>query len=410
MQSGEVPSHTNGNYFHRYLNYAVSLLDNYHGNEPFHLYLKKYFSVNKKHGSKDRKIISSLCYDFFRLGFGVSSVISIEEKLLLATFLIENNSSFILQKLKPDWNEKIQLSLSEKIKTVKNIFTAANIFPFNNELSDEINIDQFNLSFLTQPKLFIRIRPGQQKLVFDKLKTANISFEKLNNSCLAFSNNEKVSDVLLIDKEAVIQDYNSQKTLNLLASYIEYPTSSISIWDCCAASGGKAILAHDLLKDIKLTVSDTRKNILQNLKLRFEKAGIKNYTSFIADLSGSPPPESFSRPFGRINGRPPFDLIIADVPCSGSGTWARTPEQLSFFDKKEIKRYTELQQKIVLNAVPYLKENGFLLYITCSVFKRENEENVIFIQEKTGLQLVKAEYLKGSEMQADTLFVALFKK
>ncbi len=58
----------------------------------------------------------------------------------------------------------------------------------------------------------------------------------------------------------------------------------------------------------------------------------------------------------------------------------------------------------------YLKENGFLLYITCSVFKRENEENVSFIQQQIDLQLIKAEYLKGYEMQADTLFVALFKK
>ncbi|HSN10099.1 MAG TPA: hypothetical protein VLS85_13760 [Hanamia sp.] len=402
MQSGEFPSRTDGNYFHRYLNYAVYLLDNYHGYEPFHLYLKKYFSANKKHGSKDRKQISSLCYNYFRLGFGVSLAISIEEKLLLATFLIENEPSAILQNLKPVWNEKIHLSLSEKIETVKTIFTAETIFPFNNELGNEINIDQFNLSFLTQPKLYIRIRPGRQKLVFDKLKNANISFEKLNDSCLAFSNNEKVTDVLAIDKEAVIQDYNSQKTEDLLLKQSGISNSGISVWDCCSASGGKAILANDLFKDVKLTVSDTRKNILQNLKLRFEKAGIKSYISFIADLSVSTPLE-------EIKGWPPFDLIIADVPCSGSGTWARTPEQLSFFNRKEIKRYAELQQKIVANAVQYLKENGFLLYITCSVFKKENEENVTCIQEKTGLQLLKTGYLKGYEMQADTLFVALFK-
>lgn len=401
MNNGEVSSDRNGNYFHRYLNYAVSLLDNYRVKEPFHLYLKKYFSANKKHGSSDRKQISSLCYNYFRLGFGVSPVISIEEKLLLATFLIENKSSAILQNLKPEWSEKIHLSLSEKIETVKNIFTVENVFSFNSELSNEISIDLFNLSFLKQPKLYIRIRPGRQKLVFDKLKTVNVSFEILNDRCLAFSNNEKVSDVLVIDKEAVIQDYNSQKTEDLLLKESVIAHSGISVWDCCAASGGKSILAFDLFRPAKLTVSDTRINILQNLKFRFEKAGIKNYTSFIADIS-------LSKPLKQI--KEPFDLIIADVPCSGSGTWARTPEQLSFFYKKEIKRYAELQQKIVLNAVQYLKNDGFLLYITCSVFKKENEENLIFIQEKTGLQLVKAEYLKGYEMLADTLFVALFKK
>lgn len=401
MNNGDTSSVTKGNHVHRYLNYAFSLLDNYHGNEPFHLYLKKYFSANKKHGSRDRKQISSLCYHYFRLGFGVSPTLDVTEKLLLATFLLEKKSSAILGNLKPEWNEKIHLNLSEKIKIVKNIFTAENIFPFNSELSDEINTDQFSLSFLRQPKLFIRIRPGQQKLVFEKLKNHPISFEKLNDNCLAFSNNEKVSDVLKIDKEAVIQDYNSQKTEDILLSQGGLANSGISVWDCCAASGGKAILAHDLFRNIKLTVSDTRKNIMKNLVDRFTKAGIENYQFFIADLSMSPPVVA-------IKGR--FDLIIADVPCSGSGTWARTPERLSFFIRKELKRYSELQKKIVLNAVQYLKENGSLLYITCSVFKRENEENVIFIQEKTGLQLVKTEYLKGFELKADTLFVALFKK
>jgi len=232
-------------------------------------------------------------------------------------------------------------------------------------------------------------------------KSSNISFEKLNERCLAFSNNEKISNHLSIDKDVVIQDYSSQHAEDLLKEQLPVEGSKICLWDCCAASGGKSILAKDILKNIELTVSDTRKSILENLKFRFENAGILNYTSFIADLS-------VSRPLKHINKF--FDTIIADVPCSGSGTWGRTPEQLSFFDKKEIKRYAELQQKIVTNALRYLKEDGLLLYITCSVFKKENEENVTFIQQHSNLQLIKSEYLKGYEIQADTLFVALFKK
>ena len=104
------------------------------------------------------------------------------------------------------------------------------------------------------------------------------------------------------------------------------------------------------------------------------------------------------------------DLIIADVPCTGSGTWARTPEQLHFSHKKDIDKYAALQKKIIENALPHLKINGHFLFITCSVFKKENEENVAFIQQKFQLNLLKMEYLKGYEIQADTLFVALFKK
>lgn len=389
------------NYAHRYLNYANSILERYDGKEPFHLYLKKYFSLNKKHGSRDRKIISSLCYNSFRLGMAVSSEIAFIERFLLATFLIEQKASKILTELKPEWNEMIEENLLAKIDLVKDIFNPSGIFPFNDELSNEINRGLFNLSFLIQPKLFVRIRPGKGKAVLAKLEKTNIFFERLNDNCFAFSNSEKISNLFLIDEEVVIQDYNSQQTEDLLKQEWKKPEEIFLLWDCCAASGGKSILAHDLFKGVRLTVSDTRKNILQNLRLRFQQAGIVNYTSFIADLAAALPLEKIEKP---------FDVIVADVPCSGSGTWARTPEQLLFFAREEINRYAKLQREIVMNAFQYLKSDGYLLYITCSVFKKENEENVVFFIEETGLSLIKSQYLKGYEIQADTLFVALFKK
>jgi len=382
------------------LNYVIAILEKYNGAEPLHLYLKKYFSAHKKHGSKDRKQITSLCYNYFRVGRAVTPSIHLSEKLLVATFLIEKKPSALLKQLKPSWNEKIHQDISVKIQMVRDVFSVEKIFSFADELSKQINMHNFCLAFLIQPKLFIRIRRGYKQVVFDKLKSAQISFEKINEHCLAFSNNEKVSDIINIDKEAVIQDCNSQQTLNL-TSYIKHQTSDISVWDCCAASGGKSILAFDLLKNIKLTVSDTRKNILENLKNRFAKAGIKKYDSFVADLSN---------PLLQKNILSKQDLVIADVPCSGSGTWARTPEQLHFFSEKKIEEYAMLQQKIVANAIEYLKENGYLLYITCSVFKKENEENAAFFEKNLRLQLIKYEYLEGYEMQADTLFAALFKK
>jgi 16S rRNA (cytosine967-C5)-methyltransferase len=238
-------------------------------------------------------------------------------------------------------------------------------------------------------------------MVFQKLKKAGISFDILDSDCLSFANSENVNRVLRLNDEAVIQDYNSQQTLAILKNEITDKFKIFSVWDCCAASGGKSILAYDLFRNIDITVSDTRKSILQNLDDRFHKAGITNYSSFVADLSVSGSAKAIQNS---------FDVIIADVPCSGSGTWARTPEQLLFFQQNEIEKYALLQRQIVMNAMPFLKPNGYLLYITCSVFKKENEENVAFFTEKNTFRLIKSEYLKGYEVQADTLFVALFKK
>lgn len=399
MKNGEVNPEEKGNHFHRYLNYAEAILQEYNGAEPFHLFIRKYFSANKKHGSKDRRIIASLCYDYFRVSHAVSPSVDLKAKLLLATFLVERKPSLILQNLKPTWNNLIHLDIQSKIEKVKDVFFQKNIFPFPDELSEELNFEKFSLSFLIQPKLFIRIRPGNEDAVLDELISANIPFEKVKENCLAFPNNEKLSELINIDKEAVIQDLNSQQTLIPLLSNLKDPAHNFFVWDCCAASGGKSILAFDLLKNVQLTVSDTRKNILDNLKNRFIEAGIKNYYSFVADLS-TPVPENFLQK---------QDIIIADVPCSGSGTWSRTPEQLHFFQRQKIMDYSDLQKKIVKNAVKFLKENGFLLYITCSVFEKENEENLHFFQSDLKLELVQSQYFKGYELQADTLFSALLK-
>jgi 16S rRNA (cytosine967-C5)-methyltransferase len=393
-----VSSKQGSNHLLRYLQYSELIISSYKGNEPFNFFLKKYFHVNKKHGSRDRKIISSLCYHYFRLGFGVRRGENFQQKLLLSIFLCENQFSSFLESFQPAWNFLIEQAIIDKLNLVKEKFSIEQISPFHHELSNEIDFYKYSLSFLIQPELFIRIRPGFNATVFDKLTKAGFLFQKLDEECLAFANNEKVSDVIDMDKEAVVQDYNSQQTIHFLRNRIDQ-VDNISIWDCCAGSGGKSILAYDSFKNSQLTVSDKRKSILENLRLRLKKAGIKNYELILADLE---------KPV-TIAGSG-FDLIIADVPCSGSGTWSRTPEQLTFFNRNEIDKYQSLQKKIVENALPHLKNNGHLLYITCSVFKKENEDNVTFIQDKFQLKLLDMQYLKGYEMRADTLFVALFKK
>jgi 16S rRNA (cytosine967-C5)-methyltransferase len=69
-----------------------------------------------------------------------------------------------------------------------------------------------------------------------------------------------------------------------------------------------------------------------------------------------------------------------------------------------------LQKKIVNNIIPYIAENGYLLYITCSVFKEENEEMASFIKNNSNLELIKMELLKGYDVKADSMFAALLRK
>lgn len=383
--------------FQSYLNSTVTILRSYNGNEPFHLYVKKYFSANKKFGSRDRKQITSLCYNYFRLGNAVKNI-PIEERIVLATFLCENRSTEFLEVIKPEWNDVIELSLKEKFSVVSLQFSIQNIFPYKYELSEGIDAEKFNASFLIQPDLFLRVRPGNNKRVTGKLAGAGLQYRLINENCISLPNSSKINDVLELDKEAVVQDYNSQRVGEFIQLQTKKDKRQPTIWDCCAASGGKSIMAYDINPNIELTVSDKRESILENLKKRFATAGVKKYHAFIADLSTGDWQKETKR----------FDLIICDAPCTGSGTWARTPEQLYYFKKDAIKKYAALQKKILENVVPHVKPGAELLYITCSVFKKENEDVVAYIKEKFKLKLKEMKILAGYESKYDTMFAALF--
>ena len=314
--------------------------------------------------------------------------------------MCSEKTSEALQSLKPEWNEEVGISIKDKCKIFSIEYSALNLFPLLNELSDGIDKELFNLSHLHQPDLFIRIRPGYNDSVINKLEESAINYSMPAADCIAIPNTTKIDTILTINKEAVIQDYSSQRVSELLTLAKEHSKFPIKVWDCCAASGGKSILANDVLKDIELTVSDLRESIIINLKKRFKEAGISLYKSFIADLV-----KPVIKPAADK-----YQIIIADVPCTGSGTWGRTPEQLRYFEEKAINDYSELQKKIVGNLIPYLEKNGCLLYITCSVFRKENEEMIQLLQEEYPLELVTMKVLKGYAMKADTMFAALLVK
>jgi 16S rRNA (cytosine967-C5)-methyltransferase len=380
-----------------FVNSAVTVINDYTGDEPFASFIKKYFAKHKKHGSKDRKQISHLCYCYFRLGKALNDI-PVAEGILIALFLCSSQSNEILQELRPEWNEKIHLPVEEKCSMFNVQCSILNLFPFADKLSEGIETEQFVFSHLTQPDLFLRLRQGKEISVKQKLKKAGISFEQITNACIALPNSSGIDDIVELNKEVVVQDYSSQR----ISEFLSLPVANrpLSVWDCCAASGGKSIMLYDLDPTINLTVSDIRESILANLRKRFNEAGIRKYQSFTGDVTK---PVLYAK--GQI-----FNLIICDAPCSGSGTWGRTPEQLNYFEKTKIDHYASLQRKIVSNAIPHLKPGGYFLYITCSVFKKENEEVVGSIEKGFGLHLVKMDVLKGYDMKADTMFAALLQK
>jgi 16S rRNA (cytosine967-C5)-methyltransferase len=378
-------------------NTAITILQGYNGSLPFHHYIKQFFNTHKKYGSKDRKQITNLCYQYFRLGHALPNL-GVKEKILMGAFLCQQQPSPLLAYLRPDLNDLIHIPIKEKLEWLQ--LQPNDIFPFRDALGPTVDAQAFTLSLLVQPLLFLRFRPGKEQKVTQKLTAAGIAFTIVDASCIALPNAAKVDAVLKLNEEAVVQDASSQQVGDFFMQYQpavatgQYP----AVWDCCAASGGKSIMLHDVVKGrCQLTVTDIRSSILQNLSQRFQQAGILRYNSFVADLSAAAP------------GNHAYDAIICDAPCSGSGTWARTPEQLCFFNPQKIAEYAQLQRQIITNATPQLKPGGIFYYITCSVFTQENEDNVAFMQ-KQGLELLQQQLIQGWDRQADSMFVAVLKR
>src|SRR5258706_5061990 len=171
--------------YHSYLNSAVQIVNQYNGNEPFVSFLKKYFSADKKYGSKDRKQISHLCYCYFRMG-KMKMDLPVNERILAGLFLCSSQSNEVLQQLKPGWDREISLPVKQKLSFLSVARYTKDIFQFANELSSDIVKEEFILSHLKQPDFFLRLRPGKEKSVKVKLKNAGIDFKIISKNGIAF--------------------------------------------------------------------------------------------------------------------------------------------------------------------------------------------------------------------------------
>jgi len=374
------------------------ILKEYDGSQPLHRFLVGYFKANKQMGSSDRRWASRYLYSFFRIGKALPGL-TIQERLAVGDFLCNTSSSLVLQSMHQDWAEQVSLPVVAKIVLIKDRypdFDLEAVFPFQEACSEGIDRQQFLESFFTQPDLFIRVKAKHSAEIHTALTAAGVHVKELSETIFALPNGTKLGHILPNTKHYQVQDLSSQRT----GKYFQ-PKPHEYWWDCCAASGGKSLLLHEMEPKVQLLVSDVRENSLNNLDERFQEAGIHKYQKKVLDLLIDN--EQHLHHYE-------FDGIILDAPCSGSGTWGRTPEMLYYFDEHKVKQFTGLQKTIAGNVLKYLKPGQPLIYITCSVFAAENEQVVDHLQKHHGLQLESMEVVKGYHEKADTMFVARLRK
>jgi len=160
------------------------------------------------------------------------------------------------------------------------------------------------------------------------------------------------------------------------------------VWDCCAAPGGKALIMALRLSNAEILATDENARRLALMAARFRRyAFARQVKCSVADASAVLP-ESLQDAY--------FDLILCDVPCSGTGTLARNPEIRLRLQPQDLARQSIRQRAILSGALRRLAPGGRLVYSTCSLEAEENELVVKAVTQNAGLRLIPVESLIAS--------------
>ena len=144
------------------------------------------------------------------------------------------------------------------------------------------------------------------------------------------------------------------------------------VWDCCAAPGGKTLMLARRLAGAEVVASDVSARRLAQMEARLRRYAYAERVEFaVADAADAKGVEG------------DFDLILCDVPCSGTGTLAENPEIRHRLKVEDLARQAKRQREILTGALQRLRPGGRMVYSTCSL-EREECEDVVEVIAKTG--------------------------
>jgi 16S rRNA (cytosine967-C5)-methyltransferase len=135
------------------------------------------------------------------------------------------------------------------------------------------------------------------------------------------------------------------------------------VWDCCAAPGGKTLILAMREPEAEIFATDVSTKRTAQMQSRMKRSSVaEKVKCFVLDAA-----------VPVLKNDEKFDLILCDVPCSGTGTLAENPEIRHRLKPEEFTRQSDRQKLILKGALSRLAEGGRLVYSTCSLEPEENE-------------------------------------
>ncbi len=190
-----------------------------------------------------------------------------------------------------------------------------------------------------------------------------------------------------------VQDEGSQ----LLAYLLDVAPGEL-VLDYCSGSGGKTLAFAPAMENKgQIFLHDIRPHALMECKKRLRRAGIQNSQIIQAE----------DAKLKKMKKK--MDWVLADVPCSGTGTLRRNPDMKWKFDDEMVPRLVGLQRQIFEKAFSYVKPGGKIVYGTCSLLKEENQQQVEHFLATYDLELLEEPFQTlPSKGGMDGFFAAKF--
>ncbi len=367
---------------------AQALTEVFEGGKHADRMIDKYLRTNRKWGARDRKFFAEGVYEIVRHKRKIQFLVESEDLwamigayLVTKGFEIPNRMEFdsvdvtrVQNRNKyakppeveysfPDWlNELGKTEFADDwVPLMKSLNQPAEVFLRTNGLK------------ITPEKLIKELRA--EEIEADRVKSDAFEFA----SCLKLKERKNVFITQAFKKGGFeMQDAASQ----LVAPLLQVEPGH-RVVDACAGAGGKSLhIAAMMQNKGKIIAMDIHDWKLKDLRERCSRAGVDILETKLIDSN---------KTVKRLENS--FDRVLLDVPCSGLGVIRRNPDTKWKLTMEEIERLQVLQKEIISKYSEMCKVGGLMVYATCSILHRENEEQVKWF--------LNSEYGKGWDLQKE---------
>ena len=334
--------------------------------------INSYIKKNRFIGAKDKKFIYSLVFNTLKKYFGLikeckENNISPELRNLV---LLNVFNQKITDSLEEVYNGKYSITAKEEDKYIlKTALKIENkILPsFPSWIEEKLAASTFSKiksiykNILVEPKFDIAINALSYSREEIKKKLSKMNIQSKNTICSPYG----ITIEKRIPKNSLkklkknffeVQDEGSQ-----IMTALTNITPGMKVLDFCAGKGTKTIFIKNIfLEKEDIYAYDISTDRLLELKKRIKELDINNI-KVVSNIS---------------NLKEQFDVVLCDVPCTGTGTWRRRPENIIRLKEEELNSLVKVQSSILNSAASFCKDGGEIVYISCSLVYEENEEQI----------------------------------